>query len=183
MPSALKAARAWIARALPSGGIAVDATAGLGRDTLFLARRVGPTGRVVAFDIQPAALAAAAARIQAARLEERVSFVLAGHETLDAHVSSFHAVMFNLGFLPRSDKRIITRPDTTLAALECAIVRLEPAGAITIVAYPGHPGGAEECAAVEDRLRRLAAREFEVACYRRLTPRAAEPTLFALRRR
>ncbi|MDU4300787.1 MAG: rRNA methyltransferase, partial [Eikenella corrodens] len=51
-----------LAQATPEGGIAVDATAGNGHDTLFLAQCVGSGGRVYAFDIQPQALAATQAR-------------------------------------------------------------------------------------------------------------------------
>ena len=51
-----------LAQATPAGGTAIDATAGNGHDTLFLAQCVGANGRVYAFDIQPQALAAALAQ-------------------------------------------------------------------------------------------------------------------------
>jgi len=54
------------------------------------------------------------------------------------------AVMFNLGYYPSGDKSIITQPDTTLRALEAALDLLVPEGIVTVVIYPGHPGGAEE---------------------------------------
>ena len=58
-----------VAAVLGPGGLAVDATVGNGHDTLFLARRVAPRGRVFGFDIQPAALAGARRRLAAAGLE------------------------------------------------------------------------------------------------------------------
>ncbi len=45
-----------LAEVLSPGDTAVDLTAGNGTDTLFLARLVGPVGRVIAFDIQQQAL-------------------------------------------------------------------------------------------------------------------------------
>ena len=42
---------------LRPGDVAVDGTAGKGRDTACLAQAVGPTGHVHAFDIQPEAVA------------------------------------------------------------------------------------------------------------------------------
>ena len=39
------------------GAFCIDATAGKGRDTALLCRLAGPEGRVLAFDIQPEAVA------------------------------------------------------------------------------------------------------------------------------
>ena len=45
-----------ICEVLRPGELAVDLTAGRGRDTLAMARVVGSEGQVVAFDLQPASL-------------------------------------------------------------------------------------------------------------------------------
>jgi predicted methyltransferase len=50
------------ARSLQAGDVAVDATAGNGHDTLFLAEAVGPTGRVHAVDVQVRPCAAVVTR-------------------------------------------------------------------------------------------------------------------------
>lgn len=54
---------------------------------------------------------------------------------------AFRLVAFNLGFLPGGDKEIITKPETTLPALEAAKKILMPGGLISLVVYVGHPGG------------------------------------------
>lgn len=59
------------------------------------------------------------------------------------------AAMYNLGFLPRSDKRVITAAASTLASLESAAALLVPRGILAVHAYGGHPGGQEELAAVD----------------------------------
>ena len=148
-----------IAARLQPGDAAIDATAGNGYDTLFLARRVGESGRVFAFDLQPQALRQARARLQAAGLAARVTWHCLGHEHMDRVIPrSWHprlrAAMFNLGYLPHGDKRLTTTAATTLAALERAIGLLAPGGRISLIAYTGHPGGMEECEAVRQWLGR-----------------------------
>lgn len=136
-----------------AGDILVDATAGNGLDTLFLAELAGPDGRVYAFDIQTIALERTRDRLESAGLSRRVTLIKEGHEALcealpavvRGHVA---AVMFNLGYLPRGNRALVTRTESTLAALEQAAVCLRPAGALAVIAYPGHPGGAEEADAV-----------------------------------
>jgi ubiquinone/menaquinone biosynthesis C-methylase UbiE len=51
---------------LKPGDITIDATVGNGHDTLFLATRVGATGKVYGFDIQQEALDSAYQRLQQA---------------------------------------------------------------------------------------------------------------------
>ena len=60
------------------------------------------------------------------------------------HAGFVSVVMFNLGYLPLGNKSIVTRPETTLAALEQASEMVRPGGLITVLAYPGHTGGLEE---------------------------------------
>ncbi len=133
--------------------IVIDATAGNGHDTLFLAQRVGPYGKVYAFDIQQAALDQTAARLAEVGMNN-VRLIHDDHANMLSVVEPRHhgrisAVMFNLGYLPGGDRSIITKPSSTIAAIRAAIQLLRDGGKITILAYPGHPGGLEERAAVE----------------------------------
>lgn len=152
------------------GALAVDATAGNGHDTLFLANLVGSTGTVWAFDIQPEALRNTATRLgehqvsvelrlnsmSAAPTGENLSRVIAieaDHAEMAQHLpvemrGRVAAIMFNLGYLPGADKRCITTTSSTLAALDVAIEFLAPGGVLTVVVYPGHAGGQEEAEAV-----------------------------------
>jgi hypothetical protein len=56
LPSAVRWAHLLMEDRLRAGDAVIDATAGNGHDTLFLARLVGETGRVWAFDVQEAAI-------------------------------------------------------------------------------------------------------------------------------
>ncbi len=145
---------------VPGDGV-IDATCGTGRDTLFLARLVGSKGRVWAFDVQDGAMDAATDLLRDAGCLDRVSLVRAGHERIAEHVSGpVRAVAFNLGFLPGGGRGTVTRPETTLAALEQAEALLLPGGVITIAVYTGHPGGAEEGRRVEEWAAGLSPRRF-----------------------
>jgi len=174
-PSVLTTAQRWVAERFPPGSAAIDATAGGGVDTLFLARQAGPRGRVLAFDVQEEALARTRQRLEEARAAGEaladVTLVHAGHERMAEFVPAdlhgrIRAVMFNLGYLPGSDSPVITRPETTLPALEAALRLLAPGGILTAVLYPGHPGGLEEAHAVERWMTELPGAAAQTVLYR-----------------
>lgn len=166
-PSLVQQAHTALAELLAEGDIAIDATVGNGHDTLFLARAVGVGGTVYGFDIQEQALDTAYKRLQAEGLEGRVSLYHAGHEAMavvlpESVRGRVKAVMFNLGYLPGGDKARITAINTTLAALEQALSLLAPGGAISVLAYTGHPGGREEAEVVKGWARSLSDDYYQV---------------------
>ena len=95
-----------------------------------------------------------------------IRFLLQGHERLGEVLASsasgkvdgegrpapektvLAAVMYHLGSLPRSDRRIITRARPTLSALIPAAAALSLGGVLAVHAYGGHAGGGEELEAV-----------------------------------
>lgn len=149
MPYELKSAR-YLARetleaAILPGDTVVDATMGNGYDTAFLCERVGPSGKVYAFDVQIQAVRNTEARLREAGLLERARLFAAGHENMAETVKEpVSAVVFNLGWLPGGDHRITTRWETTHAAMEAALALLAPGGVLVVCAYPGHPEGDRE---------------------------------------
>lgn len=178
LPRATTLAHQIVSAHLRDGSIAVDATAGNGHDTEFLARCVGPRGRIHAFDIQETALEAARARLAASGLGDRVRWHLAGHEHLALHVPGpVDAVMFNLGYLPGGDHALVTRPGTTVAACEAALARLAPGGLLSVVMYQGHPGGADEAAGVLEWAFGLDSSKWSMARYLPLHPCRLAPSL------
>ncbi len=143
--------------------LAIDGTAGNGHDTLFLARLVGPRGRVWSLDIQAAAIERTAQRLSAEPNDfiSRVALHLADHADLlsvvplEFYCGQIDIVMFNLGYLPGGDRSLTTRTEATLQALDAAQQLLAPGGILSVMAYPGHPGGQTETAAVEQWFQRL----------------------------
>lgn len=181
--SAVQWARVFIHPALGRGSRAVDATAGNGHDTLFLADGVGPGGRVYALDIQEEAALNTGKRLEAAGLADRVTILIRGHQDLDALVREpVDAVMFNLGFLPGSDRSVITRPDTTREGINAALRILKPGGRLSVVVYTGHPGSREEAGEVAGLLARLDLREFNVQKMVFWNSRSDSPELYFVTR-
>lgn len=143
---------------LNNGDLAIDATAGNGHDTQFLAEKVGATGSVIAIDIQQSAIQATHAKLSAAQLADRATLYCADHATqlealAKAQAASAAAIVFNLGYLPGSDKTIQTQSATTERALDAAKTLLRPQGLLCVTAYRGHPGGMNEAASVENWMR------------------------------
>ncbi|RLA20898.1 MAG: SAM-dependent methyltransferase, partial [Gammaproteobacteria bacterium] len=64
-------------------------------------------------------------------------------------VSTIRCAMFNLGYLPGSDKTFQTDPELTIKALNAVITHLQQPGIISVLAYTGHAGGREEAEAVK----------------------------------
>ncbi len=180
-PRALELAHTLVRSRLGAGHRAVDATAGNGHDTLFLASLVGSSGQVLALDVQEDAVRATRARCAAL---DQVRVMLAGHETMARQFGEqVRAVMFNLGYLPGGEKTVITRPETTLAALGAAVEMLEPGGIVTVVLYTGHEGGREETDAVLGWAQTLDQARFTSIHYRFLNQRHGPPELLAVERR
>ncbi len=143
---------------------ALDMTMGNGHDTYYLAQRAS---KVSAFDVQEEALSQTMLRLQNIS-HTHVSLHLASHDTFTEYVTEpFHFVVFNLGYLPGSDKRCITQPKTTLKALELAYLHLQPNGVIVMTLYKKHPGALEETSAVYEMLKTL--KQARISRYQFLT--------------
>jgi 16S rRNA C1402 N4-methylase RsmH len=155
---------------LKTGDLAIDATAGNGHDTQFLAERVGAEGQVIAIDIQASAIESTRGRLIAAELADRVTLHTNDHaaqlEALcQSHGESIAAIVFNLGYLPGSDKAVQTQSANTHRALEASRRLLRPSGQLCVTAYRGHPGGMEESKVVEAWMRAQETEGHTVECY------------------
>jgi len=78
------------------------------------------------------------------------------------------AAIFNLGYLPSADKTVITKPDTTLIAVEKILEKLEVGGRLAIMIYYGHEGGDMEKDAVLEYVNQLDQRLFTAMLYQPL---------------
>ena len=164
--------------------LAVDATCGNGHDTLFMAsclarHALDTPWDILALDVQEPALDSAKSLLSPSGHAACVTFIARGHEhlqrILNGHAADLRergeaepvlaAVMYNLGFLPRSDKRVTTRQDSTLRSLGMAASALGRNGILSIHAYGGHAGGLEELEAVDAWCAALPFDEWLVARY------------------
>ncbi|GJD11054.1 Putative rRNA methylase YtqB [Galdieria sulphuraria] len=138
----------WSSHVQP-GDSCIDATCGKGRDSLRIAKLVGPKGFLLACDIQTYAIYQTEALLRSEidpSQYPRVEFVCNSHEFLSKYVkdNSIRLISYNLGYLPNGDRQIRTTARTTTNSLESLLPKLCHSGIISLVCYVGHPGGLEE---------------------------------------
>lgn len=166
------------------GDLVVDATAGNGHDTKFLAELVKKAGKVYAFDIQKEAVNNTAQLLNKNNLEKQCHLIQDNHANLDQYIKEeISAVIFNLGYLPGGNKNIITRAQNTTAALDQAVELLKKKGIIILVIYSGHEGGEEEREAVLKYTSELNHKKFNVLNYRFLNQAGSPPEIVAVKKR
>lgn len=170
LPKAVAFAHWMIAQNVRPGDTVIDATCGNGGDTAFLADTVSPSGHVHAFDVQSEAIQATYDRLQKKSLEPYVTLHHCSHEyaasvLTEAERTNVRAAVFNLGYLPGSDKKIVTSPSSTIAAVLSYLHTFPPDVPVIVVIYYGHPGGNAERAAVENLAAELPEQEVRVLRY------------------
>lgn len=186
-----------LAEVVAPGDLVVDLTAGRGQDTLALWRMVTDQGQVIAFDVQTGALEETEKRLFAAGAQVRltdyahlpvlarsgIDLINICHSRYSEVVcSSPTAIIANLGYLPGGDQRLITRPETTLAALKDALEGLAVGGRMAVVVYSGHTGGRSEAIQVADFFSALDSGFFDVV-HLSLYNRIQAPVLFVVEKR
>ncbi|MBN2268559.1 MAG: class I SAM-dependent methyltransferase [Acholeplasmataceae bacterium] len=138
--------------------IMVDATMGNGFDTLFLASL---SKHVYAFDIQEQALSETKKLLEKSKIQN-VTLIKDSHENIFDYVHDFKGVFFNLGYLPKGDKSITTKVESTLKTFDQIIQRLNVDGFILYVIYPGHEEGNKESIALNEKMKTLDPKIFKI---------------------
>ena len=175
----LNLVKAAILPALAKAKVVVDATAGNGNDTLFLAEHTGDEAKIYAFDIQQAALDNT--RMKTAAYAQRIVYVLRSHAELDCVVAEdIDLAMFNLGYLPGEGHNVTTQVESTREALRQVLAKLSLNGVCVLVVYPGHEAGAQEAAMLEDYLSALVKQDYTVGCYRLLNHSRTAPYAYVV---
>ena len=153
----------FLRRSVAPGAFCIDATAGKGRDTALLCRLAGPTGRVLAFDVQPEALRQTQELLDAEDLHN-AELILDSHANMERYAApeSADAVVFNFGRLPGGNPAIMTRTDSSLAALDAALRLLKPGGVMALALYYGGANGYGERDAILNWLKDVDAKRFSV---------------------
>lgn len=124
----------------------IDATAGNGKDTLFLCGLTGRTGSVLAFDIQQQAVDNTKKRLEDNGWADIAAVVCDSHANMAAYAEpeSVDCIVFNLGWLPGGDHSVFTHADSTIAAIEAGMTLLKRGGLMCVSMYYGGASGYEE---------------------------------------
>ncbi|MBP1582277.1 MAG: class I SAM-dependent methyltransferase [Oscillospiraceae bacterium] len=149
MKDILAFAKEILLERLEKNGTFVDFTMGNGHDTLYFAQYCSE-GHVYAFDVQEMALENTKKLLDDNGGFDNVTLIHDSHHRVDQYVQGeIDAGIFNLGYLPGSDKSVTTQCDTTMEALDKAVKMLKIGGVIVVVIYPGHSEGTREADMVE----------------------------------
>ena len=164
--------------------IVIDATCGNGNDTLFLAEHV-PHGHMYGFDIQESAIQNTAEKI---KNYSNVTLIQDGHENIVEHLDvtksgMVDAAIFNLGYLPKGDKSIVTTHQTTISAIQNIFDLLNEEGIIILVIYHGHDEGKIERDALMDYLTHLDQKQAHVLQYQFINQKNNAPFICAIEKR
>ncbi|MFJ5768243.1 class I SAM-dependent methyltransferase [Psychrobacillus sp. NPDC093180] len=174
-------AKELLANVVEKGDSVVDATAGNGHDTLYLADLVGDSGHVYAFDVQKEAIQSTADKLEQANMIGQVSLIHDGHENVAKYVSvQVSAAIFNLGYLPGSNHEIVTRGASTIQAIESLLHLLKVGGLIVLVVYHGHEGGKEEKDTLMDFVQQLPQSYAHVLSYQFVNQQNDPPFILAI---
>ncbi|MBO0960308.1 methyltransferase domain-containing protein [Neobacillus sp. MM2021_6] len=188
MERILPFAKSLLEKAVLPGDVVIDATVGNGHDTVFLAELVGETGKVYGFDVQQEAIGATRDRLTEHGLLKGVTLFHAGHEQLSERIpiddhGKIRGAIFNLGYLPGSDKTIVTRAETTIAAIEQLMEMMTPEGIIVLVIYHGHVEGAVERDLLLRYCQQLDQKKAHVLQYQFINQQNTPPFIVAIEKR
>lgn len=152
--SALDIIKRAISENVREGDICIDATAGRGNDTLFMASLVGDSGHVTAFDIQSEAVESTKALLEKEGLSHRADVRLQSHAEMDTlfEEGTVSCITFNFGWLPKGDHSISTKKESSLEAIEKGLRLLKKDGIMTLIIYYGRDTGFEEKDAILEYL-------------------------------
>ncbi|MTH54483.1 methyltransferase domain-containing protein [Bacillus mangrovi] len=180
--------RELLSSAIGPGDIAIDATAGNGHDTAYLAALTGEEGRVYAFDIQEAAIQSTASRLGEKKFSDRVTLFQSSHENAEALIPEevhgrIAGAVFNLGYLPGGDKDVVTKAEGTIAGIRQIFRMLKPEGIIVLVIYHGHPEGKLEKDAVMAFAEAIPQEEAHVIRYEFINQKNDPPFICAIEKR
>ena len=155
----------FLRRQVKPGAVCIDATAGKGRDTALLCRLAGKNGRVIAFDIQEAAVEQTRALLAEQGLTAEVVQDSHAHMARYAAPGTVDCIVFNFGRLPGGDARIFTTAASSLPAIDAGLTLLRPGGVMALALYYGKDNGYEEKNAILSHLQSINDRSFTVlAC-------------------
>lgn len=154
----------FIREHVKEGDCCIDATAGNGNDTLVLCELVGPTGSVIAFDIQEQAIANTKKRLQEHGVLERANVVLDSHTNMKnyAKEDSVSCITFNFGYLPGGDHALATKKESSIEAIYEGLRLLKKGGMMSLCIYSGGDSGFEERDAILEELKQMDRKKYLV---------------------
>jgi len=158
----------------------VDATCGNGFDALFLCKVAGDSGHVTAFDIQDQAIERTTTLLESNLKFKNYKIIKDSHEFINKYITEkIDGALFNLGYLPFSDKEVTTIPDVTVNAINNLLSLLKDDGRVYITTYITHDTG-QEIKEINNFLTNLNKKDYNVINMRIINKENLPPELFII---
>lgn len=182
----IKLAHSYWKTIVQPGDCVIDATCGNGYDTLYLAELAlckEKGGSLIALDLQTEAIEATSRRIQNAlpSVVDNIRYVQQCHSSFPTWIlpATVKLIVYNLGYLPGSDKTVTTQCDTTERSLTAALSLVCAGGMISVTCYPGHAEGKRETERVHQFTRALNPHRWNTCWHR--SDRVTAPQLLLIK--
>lgn len=135
-----------------TNSLVIDATIGNGNDTLILAKKA-TKGHVFGFDISNQAIENTKKLLELNNISNVTVFKTSHEnmlETLKNYKKKISLITFNLGYLPKADKKVTTKKESTIKAITDSYELIHNNGVILITVYPHHYEGKKEHIALNE---------------------------------
>ncbi len=99
------------------------------------------------------------------------------------HHGCIDAAIFNLGYLPKGNKEIVTKPETTIMAINEIFDILSIEGIIILVIYHGHEEGKVEKEALLEFLQNFDQNKAHILQYQFINQKNNAPFICAIEKR
>lgn len=186
MKSAQQFSHYLLETCIKKGDLVVDATAGNGHDSVFLASLIGQHGQLYSFDIQKQAIEQTRLKLSTLSTSPNIHLIHDSHEHIVKYIDlsrPISAVIFNLGYLPGGDKQLITKGSSTITAIQQLEPLIKPKGRIVLVCYTGHHGGKEEFDQILSYIKQLPQKEWDVLHYQFLNQKNSPPICLCIEKK
>jgi SAM-dependent methyltransferase len=160
----------------------IDATCGNGKDSLFLKKLICK-GKLFCLDIQKKAIENTHILLKKENVDFKNIFLIKKSHEDFSYIPKIpiKLIVYNLGYLPKSDKTITTKTKTTLKSIKNALNLIEKDGGISITCYPGHLEGQKEENALIYFLSTLNSKNLNI-CYHKWINKKNSPTLIWIKK-
>lgn len=167
---------------LKKGMSVLDATCGNGNDSLFLKELIGEEGMLYALDIQEEAIVRTKAILSS---RANVKIIKQSHEMLKNlfKEEELDAIVYNLGYLPKGDKAITTRYDSTIESISQALSIIKKGGLIFVLSYRGHLEGELEFQKLSSYLKNISQSEYDIAYIEFINQQNSPPVMWVIERK
>lgn len=139
----------------------IDATTGMGNDTLFISQNMNNKSKLYGYDIQTTAILNTLDLLNKNSIQN-ITLFLDSHENIN--IPHIDLALFNLGYLPTQSKAITTKAITTLNTVKMLLSNNKSI-TIILVIYPGHEEGLVESNLLEDYVKTLPNNKYLISKY------------------